>query len=441
MSAAEGESAEKSGELAGSAGLAGSPGKHARGPRRNPSIGAIFLTVVLDLLGFGLVLPFLAEEARDNFHTTAFVGTLLGAVYSLMQFLFVPVWGRLSDRVGRRPVLVWSVAASAIGMAGLGFAIGFGNSVFWLFFARIFSGIATANLGTASAYIADITKPEDRARGLGFIGMAFGIGFIIGPAVGGVLSEIRINGHTGAVACFLAAALSVINFVWVLFGLPESLPPEKRTKVRSLRPLDLVAARRVLEDKSVARAILVNFLIVVSFTNLDQTFRYFNKDMFGMDQSGTGKLFAMIGVVAALTQGGLIRPLTKRYDLKPLVAIGAAIQVISFSAIAISPSVGKALLYASGALLAVGNGITQATVSGYISKRASATEQGAVLGTSQSVASLARVFGPALGGLLYGELGPRSPYVAAAVGMAVALTFAFGLKPSNDPVTTAPQAT
>jgi MFS family permease len=406
---------------------------------RNPSIGAIFLTVVLDLLGFGLVLPFLAEEARDNFHTTAFVGTLLGAVYSLMQFLFVPVWGRLSDRVGRRPVLVWSVAASALGMAGLGGAIAFGHSVFWLFFARIFSGIATANLGTASAYIADITKPEDRARGLGFIGMAFGIGFIIGPGVGGFLSEITINGHTGAIACFLAAALSVVNFVWVLFGLPESLPPEKRSaKPRSIRPLDLVAAKRVLEDKNVGRAILVNFLIVVSFTNLDQTFRYFNKDMFGMDQAGTGKLFAMIGVVAAVAQGGLIRPLTKRYDLKPLIAIGAFIQVISFSAIAISPSVGKVLLYLAGALLAVGNGITQATVGGYISRRASATEQGAVLGTSQSVASLARVFGPALGGLLYGEVGPRSPYIAAAFGMCIAFLFAVGLRPSNEATATAP---
>ncbi|MGH7330373.1 MAG: MFS transporter, partial [Polyangiaceae bacterium] len=256
-----------------------------RAGSRTASLGAIFLTVVLDLLGFGLVLPFLAEEARDNFGTTAFVGTLLGAVYSLMQFLFVPVWGRLSDSVGRRPVLVWSVAASALGMAGLGAAIAFGNSVVWLFVARIFSGIATANLGTASAYIADITKPEDRARGMGFIGMAFGIGFVLGPGVGGVLSKILIHGHSGAIACFVAAGLGVINFLWVLFGLPESLPPEKRNpeKKRSLVPLNFAVMKRVFEDKSVARAILVNFLIIVSFTNLDQTFRYFNKDLFGMD--------------------------------------------------------------------------------------------------------------------------------------------------------------
>ncbi|MDB4992710.1 MAG: tetracycline resistance protein, partial [Myxococcaceae bacterium] len=157
---------------------------------RKPSLGAIFLTVFLDLLGFGLVIPFLAEEARDNFHTTAFVGTLLGALYSLMQFVFVPIWGRLSDRVGRRPVLVWSVFASSLSMLGLGLAIAYGHHVAWLFAARLFSGVATANLGTASAYIADVTRPEERARGMGMIGMAFGLGFILGPGIGGALAGI-----------------------------------------------------------------------------------------------------------------------------------------------------------------------------------------------------------------------------------------------------------
>src|SRR5277367_2977049 len=128
---------------------------------RRPSLGAIFFTVFLDLLGFGLVMPFLAEEARDTFGSTAFVGTLLSAVYSLMQFLFVPVWGRLSDRVGRRPVLLWSIAATAFSMTALGAGLAWGRSILWLFAARAFSGVATANLGTATAYIADVTKPED----------------------------------------------------------------------------------------------------------------------------------------------------------------------------------------------------------------------------------------------------------------------------------------
>lgn len=154
-----------------------------------PRLGGIFLTVFLDLLGFGLVLPFLAKEARDTFGVSAFVATLLGSVYSLMQFAFVPVWGRLSDRVGRRPVLIWSIAGTALTMAGLGAGLTWGSSVLWLFAARTFGGMATANLGTASAYIADITRPEERAKGMGLIGAAFGLGFILGPGLGGGLSR------------------------------------------------------------------------------------------------------------------------------------------------------------------------------------------------------------------------------------------------------------
>src|SRR5271169_3404634 len=180
-----------------------------------PRLGGIFLTVFLDLLGFGLVLPFLAKEGRDTFGVSAFVATLLGSVYSLMQFAFVPIWGRISDRVGRRPVFIWSIAGTALTMAGLGAGLTWGGSIYWLFAARIFGGIATANLGTASAYIADITKPEDRAKGMGLIGVAFGLGFILGPALGGALAKIPVRGHHGAVPCLVAACLSVVNLAWV----------------------------------------------------------------------------------------------------------------------------------------------------------------------------------------------------------------------------------
>ncbi len=405
---------------------------------RRPSLGAIFLTVVLDLLGFGLVLPFLAEEARDGFHTTAFVGSLLGAVYSLMQFLFVPVWGRVSDRVGRRPVLVWSVGVNVFAMAGLGLAITYGTSVAWLFVARIVSGVATANLGTASAYIADITTKKDRARGMGMIGMAFGLGFILGPGVGGILGRIAVNGRQGGVACFVAAALGLVNFVWVAVGLPESLSDEVRARARTAAPegarrspLNLDAARRAFADPALARAILVNFLIILAFTNLDQTFRYFTKDLFGMDQLRTGLLLAFTGVVSAGVQGGLIRRLAKAFREAPLIRAGIVLQGAAFVLYALSPSLGLGTLFGACAVLAVGNGITQPTVSAFVSKRAEAHEQGAILGTNQSAASLARVVGPAFGGFVYGAIGPRSPYVAAALGMAVALFFALRLRESD----------
>ena len=260
---------------------------------RAPRLGAIFLTVFLDLLGFGL-----AKEARDTFGVTAFEATLLASVYSLMQFLFVPVWGRVSDSVGRRPVLLWSIAGTALAMAGLGSGLAWGGSIAWLFAARVFGGIATANLGTASAYIADVTKPEDRAKGMGLIGVAFGLGFILGPALGGSLAKIAVGGHHGVVPCFVAAGLSVVNLGWVALGLGESLPPERRASVpkRTLVPLNVEALRGALALPGVGLAMAVNFLVVLSFTNLDQTFTFFCGDLFGIDERGTGYVLAFIGV-------------------------------------------------------------------------------------------------------------------------------------------------
>ncbi len=399
-----------------------------------PRLGAIFLTVFVDLLGFGLVLPFLAKEAHDTFGVSAFVATLLGSIYSLMQFLFVPVWGRVSDRVGRRPVLLWSVAGTAASMTALGAAIAWGHSVVWLFAARAFSGIATANLGTASAYIADITKPEDRAKGMGLIGAAFGLGFIIGPGVGGALSQIAIDGRNGAVPCFLAAGLSAVNLVWVALGVAESLPPASRAgkPLRNLSPLNVTAMRRAFELPGVGVAIMVNFLVILSFTNLDQTFTFFCADLFGIDERGTGYVLAFIGIVAALVQGGLVRRLSGRVDEAMLIRAGALIQSVAFAGLVAAGTVGShAALFASGGLLALGNGLTQPATSAFISRRAPSDRQGGTLGTNQSFASLARSFGPALGGWLYGSIGPRAPYATASGGMLVALALAVALRKST----------
>jgi MFS transporter, DHA1 family, tetracycline resistance protein len=399
-----------------------------------PRLGAIFLTVFVDLLGFGLVMPFLAKEARDTFGVSAFAATLLGSVYSLMQFLFVPVWGRVSDTVGRRPVLLWSIAGTALSMAGLGAGLAWGGSIVWLFAARIFGGIATANLGTASAYIADITAPKDRAKGMGLIGVAFGLGFILGPALGGSLAKIAVGGHHGVVPCFVAAGLSVVNLSWVALGVAESLPPERRATVprRSLTPLNLGAVRAAFALPGVGLAILVNFLIVLSFTNLDQTFTFFCGDLFGIDERGTGYVLAFIGVVAALTQGGLVRPLSRRLDEVVLMRAGVVLQAIAFAGFVAAGSLHvTTLLYGSGAVLALGNGLTQPTTSAFVSRRTPPDRQGGTLGTHQSFASLARTFGPAFGGWLYGNLGPTMPYAAASFGMLVALALAMGLRKSS----------
>jgi DHA1 family tetracycline resistance protein-like MFS transporter len=399
---------------------------------RRPTLGAIFLTVFLDLLGFGLVMPFLAQEATERFGASPFVATLLGSIYSFMQFLFVPVWGRLSDRIGRRPVILWSVAATVLSMVGLGAGLAFGASIVWLFVARAFSGIATANLGTASAYIADITKPEERTKGMGLFGIAFGLGFILGPGIGGPLSEIPVFGHTGPLPCFVAAGLSLVNLVWAYFGLAESLPKTSRDTraARSLAPMNFAVMARAFSHPGVGLAVAVNFLGILAFTNLDQTFSLYcgSPSTFSMTRGETGYVLAFIGIVAAIVQGGVVRPLSKRVPDATLIRVGVLLQIFAFAGIVAAGALRtRALLFASGALLALGNGFTQPTMASFISTRAPKEEQGGTLGTNQSFAALARTFGPAMGGVFYDEVGPLAPYLAAAVGMAVALAFAFGL--------------
>lgn len=233
----------------------------------------------------------------------------------------------------------------------------------------------------------------------------------------------------------MAAALSVVNLAWVVFGLAESLPPEKRAgrPLRKLTPLNVEATRQAFTLPGVALAVAVNFLVVLSFTNLDQTFTFFCGDLFGIDERGTGYVLAFIGLVAAGVQGGLVRPLSKRFPEETLMRSGAFAQVLAFAGLVAAGGTGsRALLFASGAMLALGNGLTQPSTSAFISRRAPADRQGGTLGVNHSFASLARTFGPATGGWLYANVGPRAPYTAASVGMVVALALAGGLRNSSD---------
>jgi MFS family permease len=274
---------------------------------------------------------------------------------------------------------------------------------------------------------------------MGLIGMAFGIGFILGPAMGGALAKIPVEGRHGVVPCLAAAALSAVNFAWAALGLVESLPADKRasTPRRSLAPLNVDAMKFAFRLPGVALAVAVNFLLILSFTSLDQTFTFFCVDLFAIDERGTGYVLAFMGVVAAGVQGGVIRPLAKRFDEAWLIRVGVALQAIAFAGFVLAATAAitwgphaheaRALLFASGALLAIGNGLTQPSTSAFISRRAPAHAQGGTLGTNQSFASLARTFGPAVGGWLYGEIGHRAPYAGAVLGMIVALALAFGL--------------
>ena len=388
-------------------------------PMRTASLGTLFLTVFIDLLGFGLVIPFLPGLAR-RLGAGDFVATMPGAVYSIMQFLFIPIWGRLSDRIGRRPVLLWSIGATAVGMALLGAA----PSLLLLLAARAFSGIATANIAVAQAYVADVTAPEHRARGMGIIGIAFGLGFIFGPFVGGELSRFPIFGREGTLPAFVAAGLAVVNFVLALRTLPESLPPERRGKsVRRAVPLDLAAIRAAVAVPGVGAAVFVNFAMVLWFAGMEQTFRLFTADGFGMSDAGTGHIFGIVGLVGAIVQGGLVRRLAPRFGEARLIHWGLGIQAAAFALLGLSSDFGRwgvLALYTSAGLIALGNGLTTPSLPAFASRRASVTTQGVTLGALQSASALARAAGPLVGGALYATIDPRAPYLAGAIGLAAA---------------------
>ncbi|HEY6879449.1 MAG TPA: MFS transporter [Polyangiales bacterium] len=397
--------------------------------RRNPSLGVIFLTVAIDLLGFGIVMPFLTLEARDAFGVGAGTAAFLGACYSAMQFLFMPVWGRLSDRVGRRPVMLFSIACSALTMAGLASALAWSSSIAWLFAARALSGAATANIGTASAYIADITAPEDRVKGMGMIGLAFGLGFLIGPGVGGPLATFTVNGRHGPLACYVAAALSTINFVWALFGLPESLPPERRAQVsrRSLSPLRVEPLRRLLSTRGVGAASLTNFLIILAFSGLEITYAMYASDRFELDHKQVGYFFVFMGLLGALIQGGYVRRVSGKVRESSLATAGLLLQLLGFASFVVAPRFGIGGLLVASALIALGNGCTQPAISAYISRLADPTRQGEMLSANQSMSSLARVFGPLLGGTLY-TFGAQWPFICCAACNLLALLIAGAMR-------------
>lgn len=398
---------------------------------RKASLGTIFFTVFLDLLGFGLVVPYLPGVAREH-GASALVATLLGAVYSLMQLLFIPLWGHLSDRTGRRPLLLWSIAASAIGMLLLGSA----TSLWMLFVARIWSGIATSNLAVAQAYIADVTAPEDRARGMGLIGASIGLGFIFGPVIGGVLEAYNqaysLLPRVGALPAYAAAGLSVINLGLALTFLPESLAKEDRGKhVRSPRPFDIERFHLARSFVGVAPALLVNFVVVLSFSGLEQTFRLFTEDAFGMSVHQTGYVLGFVGVILVVVQGLLMRRIARVAPERVLVRTGVLIEALGFLGVALAPTLGReavAALYAGMGVIAFGRALTAPSLSAFVSKCSDGQHQGVVLGVLQSAGALARVCGPVTGGLLYQAIGPRAPYIAAAIGMAIAGAVSLGLR-------------
>ena len=372
----------------------------------------LFLIVVIDLIGFGLVIPLLPFYA-ERFDASPQQVTMLMAVFSLMSMLTAPIWGRLSDRVGRRPVLMVSMAAASLAYLWLGFA----DALWMLFAARALAGACAGNIAAANAYVADVTTPENRAKGMGMIGAAFGLGFIVGPALGGIVAGNQLATADLRSPGLIACALSVTALLGVIFVLKESLPAGVATRPRRGR---VAALRDALGRKALARLLAVFFLAILAFAGMEATFALWAMAQFGWGPAQIGYVFTYVGLLSAVMQGGLIGRLTARFGEEKLLIAGLALIAAGLLLVPLAHDLPVLILAVSG--LALGMGAMQPSLNSLISRRAGADRQGEVMGVAQSVGSLSRVLGPLLAGVLFAGLGRNSPYFC---GMALVIGAAF----------------
>ena len=379
---------------------------------KKPSVLIIFLTVFIDLIGFGMVLPLLPIFAK-NFEASGLTIGLLMASYSAMQFVFAPIWGRLSDRMGRRPILLVSTAGAAASYAV--FAIGSGmtgqGALALLFASRMVAGICGANITVAQAYIADITPPEERSKKMGLIGMAFGLGFIFGPAISGF--SMKHLGLTGP--GWVAAAFCAANFIFAFLKLPESRKPTSEHAAQRPR---FAQWAHTLGQPKVGLLIGLFFIATFCFATFETTLGLLVSENFHLnpknedDADTIAYLFSFAGIVGAVVQGGAIGRLVKKLGEPKLIAISL---ILLAGGLVPMPflKTWPFFLIALG-VLAIGSSLTRPPVFGMISNLTSADEQGITLGVAQSAGSLARIFGPIFAGTLFGHH-HATPFVVSGV--------------------------
>ncbi len=372
-------------------------------------------------MGFGIVIPLLPIYAKQM-NATPFAAGALIAVYSLMQLVFAPAWGRISDDIGRRPVLLMCLAGSAMSYLLLAGA--------WrlevLFFARLLAGVAGASIPVAQAYIADVTGPAERARGMGLIGAAFGLGMVIGPALGGGLSLLGPRVPEG-----FAAGLCLANVLVAAYRLPESLPGSVRRPAPFRHPLSLASLRDAAARPGAAALLAVFFLVTLGFAVLEGTFSLAAADRYGYSQAQVDWLWVYMGLVAVVVQGWLVGRLARRLPERALIVLGSAALGLGFLGI---PFAGSAIgLLTALALVVGGQGLASPSLSSLISKTVEESVYGEALGVSQSLSAGARVLGPAGGGLIFSRFDASAAYLAAAACAAGALGLSLlGMRPGGE---------
>ena len=374
----------------------------------------IFLTIFVNLVGFGIIIPLLPFYA-ETFGASPVVIGLLFAVFSLCQLLAAPALGDLSDRYGRRPILIFSLLGTVASFVMLAVA----HSVAMLFAARIVDGLSGGNISTARAYVADITEPKDRARAYGIIGAAFGLGFILGPALSGVLSGISYTAPIWA-AAGLTGVATIMAWLW----LPETV---HRSQAGTGNPFSYLPA--LLRRPAVRRILSIDFIYWLAFATFQTTFSLFVARRFGFGVSKTGYFFAAFGVLGAIIQGGFIRPVVKRLGDKPTFLLGLAFGIVGLTAAALAHSV---TLFAVALIpLAFGIGFGHPTMSSLVSLVARGDEQGRVQGAASAVESLGRTIGPVWGNASLQHYGESTPYISAAAFLLLTFLMSVGIQDGN----------
>jgi DHA1 family tetracycline resistance protein-like MFS transporter len=381
---------------------------------KNRPLFSIILVVFIDLLGFSLILPLLPYYA-ETFKANNFVTGLLVASYAAAQLIGAPLLGRLSDRYGRRPILIASIFGTFIGFLLLGFA----KTLAMLFAARILDGLTGGNLSIAQAYISDVTEAKDRSKGLGMIGAAFGLGFIIGPVTGGFLSQWGY-----AVPALVAAALSFINLILVYAWLPESLTPEKRTRMDQRKPaVTFGALLQALRRPFTGSLLVTRFFFGLAFAIFQTIFSLYTLTKFNLSAQSTGLILTYVGVLSVVVQGFLVGRITARFREDILIVGCAALMALSLAGWALAPSVIALIVILTPT--AISGGILNTLLSSTLTKAVEPQEVGGILGLSAAVESSTRMFAPIIGGALLQQLGTWAPGSFGAIVMAAVFLYAF----------------
>ncbi len=424
-------------------------------------LGVIFLTIFLDLVGFSIIFPLfpsilghylpregdsgilaafvslmsslpVVEESQRRFLTHVLFGGILGSLYSILQFISAPIWGRLSDRVGRRRIMLYTVAGTA-----LSYLIWFFSGSFLLLvFSRIISGIAGGNLSVATAAVADITGRESRSSGMALIGVAFGLGFIVGPVIGGFsalidLSErypnlIEFGVNPFSLPALIAFFLSAVNLVWIILRFGETLPLSNREPSKPGEPKNRILQIFRIENRDVRLTTRLYFIFITAFSGMEFTLPFLAAERLHYNAAENARIFLFIGIILIIVQGGIVRALAPRLGEKCLSLVGVLSGIIAF--VLLASALNAVLFYLGLALLAVGIGLASPTLSALVSLYSPDREQGHYLGLFRSAGSLGRAIGPIVSGLVYWYIGSRFCYLTAAAVLILPLFLAVHLR-------------